>query len=356
MIFIDRIFKLVPMSSILKVLIILFLYFITPVINDPVLNEFQNLLKISCLLVIIISFMLVSVANISFLFNKIINIVFNVFFLFFATNLLLAEFGQMALTFFTEQPETQFLFFIEITFLLLSALTIYPYIINSTLKSTAVDIPHFNEFHDSTKINRIMTESDINLVGAHETGHLLLSFLYGEFPPSFRAEIYHLNKTNIHGFVSNIVNDNISSYKNYDLWRMHVLLSGQLGEKFLTNINSNGASSDYEKWQDLAVHYLKNQFEGLYFINPKSDSEFEHNKKMISNLKNYQTESILNFMERNRSVMEELHKNLVHKKLLLKEDLDLYFDRIDFLIEMPYPNGRAFFKKDNEDIKSPLPK
>ena len=94
----------------------------------------------------------------------------------------------------------------------------------------------------------------------------------------------------------------------------------------------------------------------MYFINPKSDSEFEHNKKMISNLKNYQTESILNFMERNRSVMEELHKNLVHKKLLLKEDLDLYFDRIDFLIEMPYPNGRAFFKKDNEDIKSPLPK
>lgn len=335
-----------------KIIILIFFFFIiliTPKSNNQIIIDFQYVLMTIGLLVIAIIplFMLTLLFNSSI--KSIIDLassaLLKIAFLFITTNYIVSQFGDAALLYFSKHPESQFLLLILIILTISSLNTILSNIYNSnSVTSNSLNLIPENSGKTAMKVNRVMTKDDLSLVAAHETGHLLLSYLYGEFPDDFRAEIFFSNPEHAQGFVSHIHNDNISSYKTYDLWRMYVLLSGQIGESFLVNINTNGSNSDFEKWQKLAIRYLENQYEGFYYLNPETDLEFNHNLLMLNNLKSKQTESILMFMKTNKILMNELYNELVSKKVLYSKDLNVYFEKVHYLENMPYPNGRQFIK------------
>lgn len=351
---IDKIFSTIPLKTLFNIVLFIsffVFYLLTPPSSNKIILDLQELLKASGILIIIliIPFALMVSPPKKLSIKKHVTLIFNtilkVFIILVISNALLVEPGEKVLDFFTKHPESQFLSIFALAIFIFLAKTISNVI--NTSNQEAYDDLKIGSISQTSKpvnrrVSRDMTEEDISLVAAHETGHLLLNYLYGKFPDDFRAEIFLNSSDNISGMVSNIYNKNTMGYKNYELWRMYVLLSGQLGETILLGINSNGSGADYAQWQELAIIHLNNQFGGLYYVNPKTELEIQHNSQMLNNLKTLQTENILKFMDSNKLVMEELYEELKSKKLLLTKDIEIHFNKIIFLENMPYPNGTDF--------------
>lgn len=190
--------------------------------------------------------------------------------------------------------------------------------------------------------NPSLTQTDIKAVAAHESGHLIMNFLFGSLQPDFKAQIFlngHPNSPSVSGIVSHIPASNVLEDKTYCEWRMHVLLAGQVAEKFIRGISYTGAYSDFAKWQEMAKSYLSNQFNGPYFINPELDYEKCHNLESIETLRQNQTKNIEEFFELNKSILLKMCDALEKNKVLNKEEILVFFNEVIHLKSLPYPNG-----------------
>ena len=214
----------------------------------------------------------------------------------------------------------------------------FKYLLDASIHLSETEYSLYTSF----RANPTLTHKDIKTVAAHESGHLMLCFLYGSIQPNFKAEIFlsgHPELPTVSGMVSHIPTHNVVEEKIYCDWRMHVLLAGQIAEKFIRGFYSTGASSDFTTWQEMAKKYLSNQFNGLYFINPESDFEKCHNMQSFETLRKIQTKNIEEFFELNKSVLLKMCDALEKNKVLNKEEILLFFYEVKHLKSLPYPNG-----------------
>ncbi|WP_158074766.1 hypothetical protein [Rodentibacter mrazii] len=192
-------------------------------------------------------------------------------------------------------------------------------------------------------IPRKMTPQDIQYVGAHEAGHLLVYAALGQLPPSMKVEVKEqTDGTGSLGYVSAFVPKRVSQSRLFIEWEMLSLLGGREGESILLQDNSLGAISDNREWFNFAGAYLKNYFEGIFYIEPLSQFEFEANEKKLLALKTKQTQLLQAFFRLNLPVYKQLTSMLIDKKILYGHEIIQFFQQahITFPEDFPFPFGR----------------
>lgn len=192
-------------------------------------------------------------------------------------------------------------------------------------------------------IHRKMTPKDIQYVGAHEVGHLLVYAALGQLPPSMKVEVKEqTDGTTSLGYVSAFVSKRVSQSRLFVEWQMLTTLAGREGESILLQDNSLGSVHDHYEWLNLASVYLKNHFEGIFYIEPISAFEFNANEEKLNALKAKQTQLLQTFFSLNLPIYKQLTSMLIEKKILYGDEIIQFFQQanITFPEDFPFPFGR----------------
>lgn len=190
--------------------------------------------------------------------------------------------------------------------------------------------------------SRKMTPKDIQYVSAHEAGHLLVYAALGQLPKSMQVEVKEQTDgtTNL-GYVAAFVSKRVSQSRLFVEWRMLTALAGQEGESILLQDNSLGSVCDNCEWLNLATVYLKNHFEGIFYIEPLSKFELEYNVQQLNALKEKQRLLLQAFFKLNLPVYKQLTSLLMERKHLQGTEIIQFFQQanIQFPQNFPFPFG-----------------
>ncbi|OOF53745.1 hypothetical protein BKK56_11000 [Rodentibacter genomosp. 2] len=192
-------------------------------------------------------------------------------------------------------------------------------------------------------IRRKMTPQDIQYVGAHEAGHLLVYAALGQLPSSMKVKVKeHTDGTTSLGYVSAFTSKRVTQSRLFIEWQMLASLAGREGESILLQDNSLGSIYDNHEWFELARLYLKNHFKGIFYIEPLSEFEFNANEAKLNALKEKQTQLLQEFFSLNLSVYKQLTSMLIEKKILYGHEIIPFFQQADITFPQgfPFPFGR----------------
>ncbi|OOF43949.1 hypothetical protein BKK51_10440 [Rodentibacter trehalosifermentans] len=192
-------------------------------------------------------------------------------------------------------------------------------------------------------IRRKMTPQDIQYVGAHEAGHLLVYAALGQLPSSMKVKVKeHTDNTTSLGYVSAFTSKRVTQSRLFIEWQMLASLAGREGESILLQDNSLGSIYDNHEWFELARLYLKNHFKGIFYIEPLSEFEFNANEAKLNALKEKQTQLLQEFFSLNLSVYKQLTSMLIEKKILYGHEIIPFFQQADITFPQgfPFPFGR----------------
>ncbi|PJG84797.1 hypothetical protein [Conservatibacter flavescens] len=197
--------------------------------------------------------------------------------------------------------------------------------------------------YPSSTLRRKMTSQDIQYVASHEAGHLLMYAALGQLPPSMKVEVKEqMDGTTNLGYVSAFVSKRASQSRLFVEWQMLTTLAGREGESILLQDNSLGSVQDNYEWFNLASVYLKNHFEGIFYIEPMSSFEFNANEEKLNALKAKQTQLLQTFFSLNLPIYKQLTSMLIEKKILYGDEIIQFFQQVNITFPegFPFPFGR----------------
>ncbi|MBO6225336.1 MAG: hypothetical protein J6N72_07805, partial [Psychrobacter sp.] len=114
----------------------------------------------------------------------------------------------------------------------------------------------------------IPSDEDIQQTAAHEAGHVFIYAAFGCLPPHIEVAIKNGDNGSL-GYTRTFTRGHELYEKTFAEWRMLVLLAGKLGQSFVFGENTVGSESDHRKWMFLAINYLSNHFDGIFYIDPQ---------------------------------------------------------------------------------------
>lgn len=167
-------------------------------------------------------------------------------------------------------------------------------------------------------INKIITKNirnedsclDLNLVAAHESGHVLAELLLAKTVP---IKVTNYSYGNTGGFTQSGKPLEVLQTKDDLINKIKILLGGRAAEKIIFNKETTGASNDIYK----AKNILKKYYE-LYLFDTY-DSE-KINQLIIDELLKYYND-VLNLFELNKEMLQTLTNNLISQRVLYKNDI-----------------------------------
>lgn len=157
-------------------------------------------------------------------------------------------------------------------------------------------------------------------IAIHEAAHLLLYIYFKDIPQNIEVLLFNKAKK-IHPDSEGLVLAKIPVFHtaSFIQWRMMLSISGIRGELLIFNNHTHGSESDFQQWRELCHIYLSN-FDRRYVNQPLTAKEFSQNKKLETNLYNYQIQIIDDFLKINRKILvKTAKKSLVFNKLNYKE-------------------------------------
>lgn len=183
---------------------------------------------------------------------------------------------------------------------------------------------------------RLCTSKDISITCLHEAGHALVYAALPNIPEQFRMKA--LPQTDGRGRLGSITSvewNGILRPKDFLLIQLLMLLAGQQAEKCIFNEIFDGAHSDLRHWQQEAENYLMLGFGGFYFSPIEDDYEAEQNRLTLEKLRDEQSDLLLKFFKLNQQVLEDLAKELQAKGRLLKDDIEPFLAKVQFVDGFP---------------------
>lgn len=330
-----------PWSLVILFLFTCFVAYVVPKVNNRDIQYLQSLLinagAIFAFLCAPIYFLAVKPFGKHFSFIQPIRLIVQIACIFLFGYSILGLFGDQLLSYFAHNPNLQLPFAI-VLFVFFAAISRFSNSISYALNT--VDTNSSLPYAMVSTVNKF-SQFDLDRVAAHEAGHLALSFTYGKLPEEFKAQIYiNGSESGAAGMVTGINSPDVVSDPLFDSWRMHVLLAGQIAEKYIHDLKTNGSSSDFEKWQLLAKQHLENQHDGIYYVTPANDLELHHNNNKLDELRASQSASIVKFLELNHASFIKMYEELKEKKKLDRKEIIELFSGMQHLDELPYPNGK----------------
>lgn len=191
-----------------------------------------------------------------------------------------------------------------------------------------------------------MTLKDIQCVAIHEAGHLLVYAALGQLPPSIEVKIEeNINGTTGLGYVSGVASKRVSASRLFIEWKMLTMLAGKEGESFILHDNTLGSILDNHQWVQLATSYLKNHFEGIFYLEPQSEFEFKSNEEKLNRLKEKQIKLLQEFFKLNSRAYIELASTLTVKKVLHSHDIIQFFLQANIKFPQNFPLPFGYFQK-----------
>ena len=182
-----------------------------------------------------------------------------------------------------------------------------------------------------------LTGDDIDIIAAHEVGHVFLYGLIDELPDNVTVDICRYNYEPYHGRVSGVETRNLIKTDAYTYWQLLVLYAGRMAERMLCDRATDGCVEDLYKWNFQAHNYLCSGCKGVYFCLPKSDFEHAHNVTMMNALQEEMDEKLYLLFKANKALLTEMQKALIEKDVLNANELKQYFTRANYSDSLPNP-------------------
>lgn len=176
------------------------------------------------------------------------------------------------------------------------------------------------------------SERDRKSIAAHEAGHALLyAAVKDALPESFHVCIRdRMELSGSLGYVSGLELQDCLLYRTESEWEMLVLLAGKLGELSVNRYDSLGATGDMKRWFELAIPYLSNQYQGVFYPHPACEQQEINNQNQINALKKNQTQLLTRFFCINGALLKEMTAALLEKNILKRNEVMAFLDRVTF--------------------------
>jgi hypothetical protein len=154
---------------------------------------------------------------------------------------------------------------------------------------------------------------DAQMVSAHEAGHAVV---LGLLPYHEKNLEVVMKASQEHGFDGYCKVNGWSSRSHSMTFlelRMISFLAGVEAEKICTGERSVSGTSDYERFIELATHYLCCSELTLFYLNPKDELESAYNRSKILELRERLQHVVRNLLIENREILEVIRQKLIDK-------------------------------------------
>ncbi len=199
-----------------------------------------------------------------------------------------------------------------------------------------------------SSIRSKITARDTQYIAAHEAGHALTYAALGGLPYDVRVVVNEqADSAGVLGLVTGIGNPHRLEEKSFVEWYMHVLLAGTLGETIMHCSSTLGSTGDHRQWLAAARSFLANQYRGIYYTEPQSKFEQEHNEAKLEALRAEQLATLRKLFDLNAQAYRQLVNALLEKRALSRDDLIAILERVVLPEGFPLPFGSfARFERD----------
>ncbi|MFA0809501.1 hypothetical protein [Microbulbifer epialgicus] len=172
------------------------------------------------------------------------------------------------------------------------------------------------------------------IVASHEAGHVMLFSCLSNIPHNVSVSIKEEDKS-LGRVTSQIMNETIPS----DLleWKMLLCLAGRAAELYRYQKYSIGSENDLSKWEALADLYLSNGMGAFYYINTNSEEKWNHNLKVLYELRLELELKLAEFFKNNEEVLSAIENSLLKDTKLHGTKLKELLDRVVITRDMPCP-------------------
>ena len=190
-----------------------------------------------------------------------------------------------------------------------------------------------------------LSDASIKISSYHEAGHLLvLSFLnepkYQDLintaTVSVNTQKYQLHDRRASVQYQSMENEDAKYIDTYLL----SLLGGMASEEIVFNEHYTGVSSDLEKWNEIVSVMLKTFPQYVkdknycdlskYSINPNTTLQVTLNNKEIDLYKQKQFKYVKSFLNKNRTLLDEVATTLLQKHLLTNDEVKEIYKKIKY--------------------------
>lgn len=183
----------------------------------------------------------------------------------------------------------------------------------------------------------------LRMVAIHEAGHALCYAALDPLPDNLELHISDIREP-LQGRVQTYAVFN--GAPNVLLWRMLTNIAGASAERLVAGKYATGSLEDFANWQEMAIVYLQQQYEGVYFAKPLDQLEQAHNIDMLNKLMQKQFVMVRDFLNRNLALLEEIADLAVAKGFLSNEQLAPILARVDIPDDFPRIGPEDWVKDD----------
>ncbi|MHD0644879.1 hypothetical protein ACYPKM_04585 [Pseudomonas aeruginosa] len=169
-----------------------------------------------------------------------------------------------------------------------------------------------------------LTQIDIWSLSVHEASHAVMNAVSGAVPLKASIELDY-SKQNINGsFCPFYTGYRSHSFAVHEL-SLLTLLAGVEGEKLFAKTRCLSGGQDYHQWRIAAGTFLLCSSDAIYYAGQTNSYEFNHNVKMLADLKARQQDVVRRCLIRNGAIVlqlaEELRKHGVVNGQYLRDAL-----------------------------------
>jgi hypothetical protein len=116
--------------------------------------------------------------------------------------------------------------------------------------------------------------------------------------------------------------------EGYLYWYMLMRLAGSEAEYIATGERADGFRDDNSAWLDVATTYLLSGFGEVFYKEPDSDMQLNHNRAVLNDLKARCVSEVRDLLTANRTLLDELAVTIADQKTMNRDQLAPYLTRV----------------------------
>lgn len=180
------------------------------------------------------------------------------------------------------------------------------------------------------QIRRPRLPADLHRTAVHEAGHLILFGARGEWPSDLTVNVLsEVGPDDIYrGQVVHARPESDTLTESALLWSMRMRLAGGEAERITFGERADGGSGDNDNWLTDATAYLLCGFGEVFYANPATTAQREHNRVVLNGLKGRCMDDARALLEANREVLDELAAAILESKVMHIEALTPFLSRV----------------------------
>lgn len=169
---------------------------------------------------------------------------------------------------------------------------------------------------------------DHRSIAIHEAGHAIIMAYDPLIDDTCRVVISQDPSKGRFGYCRHAMWPHNVHQHNYHVMRMVGNLAGVEAERVVLGSSGMGGSADYKAWLELAQGILKSDPDEVYFSNPRTAAEIEHNRLTLNALRKKHQALARRILEVNQEVLKQMAERLMECYVLKGDELRGFLDQI----------------------------